>query len=297
MIGIGGIPGSGSFTVHPLPAALTRHHHSSQATTNNKTGIPSHLTHSLTHSLLDPKTGKTTLSTTITAALNARHARENPSPSPPAPVAAFVPMDGFHLTRAQLDAMPDPATAHARRGAEFTFDGEGFLRLVQALREPLPASSSSSSPPQPPSDNAGSGNPPPTTTTTTTTAGPYPPGTILAPAFDHALKDPQPGAIPVLPRHRLVVLEGNYLALDRDPWRAAAQLLDELWFVDVPDLAVARARLAARHVRAGIAATLAEGDRRAVDNDLVNGDEILRLRAARVDEVIVSREDGAWVGT
>lgn len=216
-------------------------------------------------------------------------------------------MDGFHLTRAQLDAMPDPATAHARRGAEFTFDGEGFLRLVQALRKPLPASSSSpsSSTSAPPSDDAGSGNPTPsatttttttTSTTSTTTGSTYPPGTILAPAFDHALKDPQPDAIPVLPRHRLVVLEGNYLALDRDPWRAAAGLLDELWFVDVPDLGVARARLAERHVRAGIAATREEGDRRAVENDLVNGEEILRLRA-RIDEVIVSREDGAWVGT
>lgn len=216
-------------------------------------------------------------------------------------------MDGFHLTRAQLDAMPDPATAHARRGAEFTFDGEGFLQLVQALRKPLPTSSSpSSSSSAPPSDDPGSGNaPPPATTTTatatvtttsTTTGSTYPPGTILAPAFDHALKDPQPDAIPVLPRHRLVVLEGNYLALDRNPWRRAAGLLDELWFVDVPDLSVARARLAERHVRAGIAATREEGDRRAVENDLVNGEEILRLRA-RVDEVIVSREDGAWVGT
>lgn len=187
-------------------------------------------------------------------------------------------MDGFHLTRAQLSAMPDPVTAHARRGAEFTFDGDAFLALVRALREPLPTSVPSSS------------------TTTTTSATTYPPGTVLAPSFDHALKDPRPDDIPVLPTHRLVVLEGNYLALARPPWRDAAALLDEVWFVDVPDLAVARARLAARHVRAGIAATLDEGDRRAVENDLPNGEEIVRLRGP-VDEVIVSREDGAWVGT
>lgn len=188
-------------------------------------------------------------------------------------------MDGFHLTRAQLSAMSDPATAHARRGAEFTFDGAAFLALVRALREPLPL---------------------PTSTTTTTSTPPppppYPPGTVLAPSFDHALKDPRPDDIAVLPTHRLVVLEGNYVALDRPPWRDAAALLDELWFVDVPDPAVARARLAERHVRAGIAATLEEGDRRAVENDLPNGEEIVRLRG-RVDEVIVSREDGSWVGT
>jgi pantothenate kinase len=27
--------------------------------------------------------------------------------------------------------------------------------------------------------------------------------------------------------------EGNYLSLDREPWRTAAGLMDELWFVDV----------------------------------------------------------------
>lgn len=35
--------------------------------------------------------------------------------------------------------MPDPALAHARRGAEFTFDGEAFHGLVRRLREPLKA--------------------------------------------------------------------------------------------------------------------------------------------------------------
>lgn len=84
-------------------------------------------------------------------------------------------MDGFHYTRAQLDAMPDPAHAHARRGAEFTFDGEAFYELVKHLHEPL--------------------------TTTTTT--------IFAPSFDHAVKDPKENDIAVEPSHRIVVLEGN----------------------------------------------------------------------------------------
>jgi pantothenate kinase len=83
-------------------------------------------------------------------------------------------MDGYHLTRAQLSAMPDPETAHARRGAEFTFDGEGFLRLVQALRQPLTDAS----------------------------------GPVFAPSFDHAVKDPQENDIVVLPTHRIVVVEG-----------------------------------------------------------------------------------------
>jgi len=69
--------------------------------------------------------------------LNARHAEHSPGLAPTSPIAAFVPMDGYHLTRAQLSAMPDAATAHARRGAAFTFDGASFLALVAALRAPV----------------------------------------------------------------------------------------------------------------------------------------------------------------
>lgn len=223
-----------------------------------------------------PGSGKTTLSQIITTEVNKRHLALDPShPSyTPTPIAAFVPMDGYHLTRAQLSAMPDPVTAHARRGAEFTFDGASFLKLIQALREPLPA-------PTAPQDKGATGT------------GSYPPGTVLAPSFDHAVKDPKADDIPILPSHRVVVFEGNYVALDKEPWASAARLMDEVWFVDV-DFAVARRRLVVRHVRAGIAADEAEADRRAVENDLPNGEEIVGRRLP-VDEVIVSREDGAWV--
>ncbi|KUI58593.1 hypothetical protein VP1G_05811 [Cytospora mali] len=223
-----------------------------------------------------PGSGKTTLSQIVTTELNRRHAALDPShPSyTPTPTAAFVPMDGYHLTRAQLSAMPDPATAHARRGAEFTFDGPAFLKLIQALREPLPV-------PGAPAPSQG------------TDTGVYPPGTILAPSFDHAVKDPKENDIPILPSHRIVVFEGNYVALDKEPWSTAARLMDEVWFVDV-DFAVARRRLVVRHVKAGIAKDEAEADRRAVENDLPNGEEIVKMRLP-VDEVIESRDDRAWV--
>lgn len=70
--------------------------------------------------------------------------------------------------------------------------------------------------------------------------------------------------------------------------------MDEVWFVEV-DFAVARKRLAKRHVQAGLVATEEEGDRRARENDLPNGEGIVAARVA-VDEVVKSREDGAWVG-
>lgn len=166
-------------------------------------------------------------------------------------------MDGFHFTRAALSAMPDPSNAHARRGAAFTFDAAKFLALIQRLREPI-----SSAP-------------------------------ILAPSFDHSVKDPKEEDIAVLPSHKIVILEGNYLALDKDVWREAAALFDELWFVEV-DFEVARRRLRERHVRAGIVKTIEEGDRRATENDLLNGEEIMAHRL-KIHEVVQSREDGSWV--
>ncbi|KAI5925096.1 P-loop containing nucleoside triphosphate hydrolase protein [Camillea tinctor] len=201
-----------------------------------------------------PGSGKTTLSQILTQAINTRHAAAHPN-SPP--IAAMVPMDGFHLTRAQLDKMPDAALAHARRGAEFTFDGAAYLALVQAVRE-RPSSR-----------------------------------VIAAPSFDHAIKDPCEGDIKVGPAQRLVVFEGNYVCLDRGPWREAAGLMDRRCFVEV-DFEVARRRLIKRHVRAGIAADEEEAAKRADENDLVNGKEIVAEKVG-VHEVIVSREDDAWV--
>lgn len=153
--------------------------------------------------------------------------------------------------------MPDPKHAHARRGAAFTFDAAKFLALVQALRAA-------------PSTEV-----------------------ILAPSFDHALKDPKEGDIAILPSHRIVVMEGNYLALDKDIWREAGGLFDELWFVEV-DFAVARKRLAERHVRAGLVITIEDGDKRAMENDLVNGREIVDHQIT-IHETIVSTPDGSWV--
>ncbi|KAH6696870.1 P-loop containing nucleoside triphosphate hydrolase protein [Plectosphaerella plurivora] len=203
-----------------------------------------------------PGSGKTTLSQLVVQRLNAL--AQSSSPGSPAP-AAFVPMDGYHLTRAQLSALPDPAEAHRRRGAAFTFDGEAFRRLVTAAREPLAPST----------------------------------GTIRAPSFDHAIKDPKEDDIAIEPSHRILVFEGLYITLDKPPWNQAAALMDETWFVDV-DFDVARKRLIRRHVQSGIVGNEADGDERARGNDLVNGQEILNNRL-KVDEVVVSREDNTWV--
>ena len=154
--------------------------------------------------------------------------------------------------------MPDPVSAHARRGAAFTFDGESFLTLVKKLREPLCPESV----------------------------------TLFAPSFDHATKDPVADDISIAPCVRLVIFEGNYLSLNKSPWKEAAELMDELWFVEV-NFHVARSRLVYRHVKAGIAKDEEEAGRRADENDLVNGREIIEGRLD-VHEVIHSNDDESW---
>lgn len=208
--------------------------------------------------MLIPRTGKTTLAAKVASKLNEMYAESHPGLSPHAKIATFLPMDGYHLTRAQLDAMKDPRTAHARRGAAFTFDAPAFLELVKKLREPICPET----------------------------------GTIYAPSFDHAVKDPVANDLPIARSSRIVVMEGNYLSLKKGEWKEAAELMDELWFVEV-DEDVARQRLTKRHVASGIAANEEEGRKRADENDLVNGREIIEGRL-EVHEVIFSRDDNEW---
>ncbi|KAK0197905.1 P-loop containing nucleoside triphosphate hydrolase protein [Armillaria mellea] len=87
--------------------------------------------------------------------------------------AVLVGLDGWHLTRAQLDQFPDPKLAHSRRGIHWTFDGPAYLAFVKSLRTPLDASP-----------------------------------VITAPSFDHAVKDPTPNAVTIRPHHRIVIIEG-----------------------------------------------------------------------------------------
>ncbi|KAF2745648.1 P-loop containing nucleoside triphosphate hydrolase protein [Sporormia fimetaria CBS 119925] len=206
-----------------------------------------------------PGSGKTTLAAIVARKLESLHAQQSPGVTNGAPLATFVPMDGYHLSRKQLDALPDPVTAHARRGAAFTFDGESFLALVKKLREPLCPKMT----------------------------------TLYAPSFDHAVKDPVADDIAIAPSMRIIVFEGNYLSLNKSPWKDAAKLMNELWFVEV-DFDVARKRLVRRHLKAGIAKNEEEARKRADENDLVNGREIVDGRLD-VQEIIVSREDGTWV--
>ncbi|TFK23713.1 P-loop containing nucleoside triphosphate hydrolase protein [Coprinopsis marcescibilis] len=148
--------------------------------------------------------------------------------------AVVVGLDGWHLTRTQLDAFLDPGLAHARRGAHWTFDGSGYVQFVTSLRSEGQTT------------------------------------VVFAPSFDHAVKDPVQDSISILPTQRIVLIEGLYAFLSIEPWQAASSLLDERWWLQI-DESEARKRLAKRHVVSGIVDDEEAALHRADHNDLPNG--------------------------
>ncbi|CZR68541.1 related to panthothenate kinase/uridine kinase-related protein [Phialocephala subalpina] len=171
------------------------------------------------------------------------------------PFVAVVPMDGFHLPRSTLDQMPNKAEAYARRGASWTFDADGVLGLVTKLSN----------------------------SRLTVTE------TILAPSFDHAVKDPVADGITIGKDTSFVILEGNYLLLDEEPWKGIKGMVDESWFVDV-DPVLAKNRIAKRHIKSGIEDNWEAAVGRAEGNDLLNGD-IIRANLVQPDVVVHSVEE------
>lgn len=83
-----------------------------------------------------------------------------------------------------------------RKGAPETFDAVGFVHLLRRLRA---------------ADEL-----------------------VYAPSYSRALHESIGGVIPVPPDVRVVVVEGNYLLLDREPWRPVRALLDLVLYLDAP---------------------------------------------------------------
>lgn len=149
-----------------------------------------------------PGAGKTTLARALVAGLNA-------GGDPAEPTAVHLPMDGFHLANATLDRL---GLRH-RKGAIETFDGRGFVALLErVLRETE--------------------------------------HTVYAPEFERHLDEPVAGAIAIEPSARFVVVEGNYLLSDLEPWRRVRELLAEAWFCDT-DESERMLRLVRRHTASG----------------------------------------------
>lgn len=131
-------------------------------------------------------------------------------------LAAFVPMDGFHLSNSTLIAWD----RRDRKGAWDTFDADGYVHLLKRLRAQG-------------KDPAGSSE------------------VIHAPDFNRDVDESIGSAIPVSSATPLIITEGNYLLATQGAWGRVAELLDESWFIDVDD-ATRLERLTLRHMRHGM---------------------------------------------
>jgi pantothenate kinase len=159
--------------------------------------------------------------------------------------AIVLPMDGYHYRRDQLDRMPDPEEAHRRRGAPFTFDAERFVTELAAAR--------------------------------TTGQG-------LFPSFDHTAGDPIEDDIRLIKgQHKMVIVEGNYLLLDDEPWNRLPAFFDETWYLDT-DIALCKQRVYQRLIATGCDAPTAR--QRVAYNDGPNAELVIRVSPRNADRVI-----------
>lgn len=98
------------------------------------------------------------------------------------------------------------------KGAPHTFDVHGYVHLLQRIRTGT--------------------------------------DTIYAPEFHREIEDSLAHVVEVGPSVRLVITEGNYLLVPQAPWGLVRPLLDEAWFLHLPD-AERQRRMLARHRQFG----------------------------------------------
>lgn len=98
---------------------------------------------------------------------------------------------------------------------------------------------------------------------------------VAWPDFDRSAEQTIPDAISIGPAAKLVVVEGNYLLLQQPTWREVRDLLDQVWYLDVPtDLL--RRRLIERHMAYG--RSEADAARHVDESDLVNAHLVGRTK-------------------
>jgi pantothenate kinase len=96
---------------------------------------------------------------------------------------------------------------------------------------------------------------------------------VVIPVFDRHLDLARAGGDVVGADDRLLIVEGNYLLLDADPWAQARPLYDLTIALDVPEAELER-RLIARWLEHGHDADAARA--RALSNDIPNARRVVR---------------------
>lgn len=160
-----------------------------------------------------------------------------------------VPMDGFHLSNSVLHALG----RFERKGAIDTFDAWGFVSLVRRLRDQQPGE------------------------------------VVYAPVFHRSKGMAEAGAAPIPSTAELVVVEGNYLLVDVEPWAELKSLLDSCVYLDADPVSRV-AGLVKRHVANG--RSQAEAERFVEQSDEVNARLIDETRSRADLEVNVTGYPG-----
>ena len=175
-----------------------------------------------------PAAGKSTISASLEAALTD---------------SVVVPMDGFHLDNQELDAL----SLRDRKGAPDTFDADGFVDLVHAIKN---------------RDDV-----------------------VSVPEFDRSLDAVVHRGLVVAPRHRVILVEGNYLFLDKKPWDSLMPLFDLQVFLK-PPLADIENRLLNRWREHGYSEQ--EAQAKAEMNDMPNARFVLAHSKINEDAMVVT---------
>ena len=164
-----------------------------------------------------PGSGKSTLAETVSQAINGE----------PHHSSIVIPMDGYHISRANLKKMAardglqigDVATGKdssttfddlmSRRGAPWTFDSASLIRDLQTAKQN---------------------------------------GKGTFPIYSREISDPISSGVELTCEHEIVYCEGNYLLAFDDPdWQPLQTLWDDTWFIDVSEQIV-KERLVNRHL-------------------------------------------------
>ena len=142
------------------------------------------------------------------------------------------------------NATLDRLGRHDRKGAIDTFDGWGFVALLRRLLTEY--------------DH-----------------------TVYAPSFNRNVDEGIAAEIAVLPSNRVVIVEGNYLLADTEPWSQITSLLAESWFCETSEAERLR-RLVDRHERHGRSPEAALAWAESVDGKNAALIEATRPRATRI---------------
>lgn len=163
-------------------------------------------------------------------------------------LATPIGLDGWHYPNAYLDNhwvlhLGESLRLRDVKGAPETFDVETFKRRLLQIRQT---------------------------------------GQAKYPIYSRKLHDPIADAGQVTLAHRIIILEGNYLLMDEDPWRQLLPQYDFRIFIDAEEDVFTHA-LAERHLRGG--RTPDQVEKQLLKVDLPNAERVY-ARRVRPDLVV-----------